>query len=101
MYKPLQRGIPFGYASRELNPATEVIPNLLSIATGKNAWTGDITEEFKSTAHSVIGNWQLFFAPGYGHFRVEEMEEWFRKLKSIGVNHFLFDHFHYALEKED
>ncbi len=101
MYKHLQRGIPFGYASRELNPATEVIPNLLSIATGTNAWKSDISDGFRSSSASIMGAWPLYFAPGYGHFKLEEIEQWFVSLKAIGVNHFLFDHFHYALEKED
>jgi hypothetical protein len=101
MYKHLQRGIPFGYASRELNPATEVIPNLLSIATGNNAWKSDVNEGFKRLSTSVMSAWPLYFAPGYGHFKLSEIEQWFIALKNIGVNHFLFDHFHYALEKED
>lgn len=101
MYKHLQRGIPFGYASRELNPATEVVPNLLSIATQSNAWKSEITEKFKSDSAQILSQWPLYFAPGYGHFRLEEIERWFIAMKDIGVNHFLFDHFHYALEKED
>jgi hypothetical protein len=101
MYKHLQRGIPFGYASRELNPATEVIPNLLSIATGTNAWKSDIGSAFRERSKDVLSQWPLYFAPGYGHFQLREIEQWFITLKSIGVNHFLFDHFHYALEKED
>lgn len=101
MYKHLQRGIPFGYASRELNPATEVIPNLLSIATGQNAWKSEIGDSFRQRSKDVLSQWPLYFAPGYGHFKLQEIEQWFITLKSIGVNHFLFDHFHYALEKED
>ncbi len=101
MYKHLQRGIPFGYASRELNPATEVIPNLLSIATASNAWKSDVSDSFRSVSATILSAWPLYFAPGYGHFKLEEIEKWFISLKAIGVNHFLFDHFHYALEKED
>lgn len=101
LYKHLQRGIPFGYASRELNPATEVIPNLLSIATGLNVWKEEVDEGFKTKSQQVLSAWPLYFSPGYGHFKLEELEKWFIELKQIGVNHFLFDHFHYALEKED
>lgn len=102
MYKHLERGIPFGYASRELNPATEVVPNLLSIALQRNAWTQDITEDFKARAVKVLSQWSLFFAPGYGYFPIADMEQWFKKLKhECGVDHFLFDHFHYALLGED
>jgi len=101
IYRSLMRGMPYGYASRELNPATEVIPNLLSLALKSNAWTGDITEDFKQNSKNVIKNWQLYFAPGYGTFPPDQIETWFRSLKDLGVNHFLFDHFHYALEGED
>lgn len=101
MYHHLERGLPFGYASRELNPATEVIPNLLSIALQSNAWTQDLNSMYQTKARDTIANWQLYFAPGYGYFSIEEIEQWFTTLKDQGVNHFLFDHFHYALQGED
>lgn len=101
IYKHLERGLPFGYASRELNPATEVIPNLLSIALKTNAWTGDVSEAYQRMAREAMAQWQLFFAPGYGHFAPDDIETWMRTLKDLGVNHFLFDHFHYALMSED
>lgn len=101
IYKHLERGIPFGYASRELNPATEVIPNLLSIALSTNTWNATMDDAFRSRASSVLANWSLYFAPGYGHFPIEDMENWFRTLRDSGVTHFLFDHFHYALLSED
>jgi hypothetical protein len=101
MYKHLERGIPFGYASRELNPATEVVPNLLSIALGLNTWTATIDDALKDRARAVLANWQLYFAPGYGYFPIEQIETWFKTLKDLGVSHFLFDHFHYALLGED
>ena len=101
IYQHLQRGIPFGYASRELNPSSEVIPNLVSIALGLNAWKSEIDDAFKSRAAQVFASWPLFFAPGYGHFDSEDMERWFTDLRTLGVQHFLFDHFHYALEGED
>ncbi len=101
MYKHLQLGTPFGYASRELNPASEVIPNLLSIALGVNAWTINIDDSFKDRSRNLLSKWELYFAPGYGYFPIHEMESWFRSLKAKGINHFLFDHFHYALMKED
>lgn len=101
IYRHLERGLPFGYASRELNPATEVIPNLLSIAMQSNAWTGDITQEYESKAREIMSRWQLYFAPGYGHFEHSAMEQWFMELRAMDVQHFLFDHFHYALEGED
>lgn len=101
LHSYLKRNIPQAYASRELSPATEVIPNLLSIDLGVNVWEEKITDEIEDDFRNAMKDWQLFFSPGYGHFPEKEMEEWFRTMKSIGVDFFLFDHFHYALMKED
>lgn len=101
IFKHLERGIPFGYASRELNPATEVIPNLLSIAMKQNAWNASLDSTYQNAARQALSKWELYFAPGYGDINVEQIEAWFRALKDLGVNHFLFDHFHYALQGED
>ncbi len=101
IYKHLERGIAFGYASRELNPATEVIPNLLSIAMQQNAWNASLDDTYQAKARQALSQWQLFFAPGYGYFDIQQIEAWFRALKDLGVDHFLFDHFHYALQGED
>ena len=101
LHSMLQRGISVGYASRELSPSTEVLPNLLSINMQCNTWMADITEEFKAKATETIQNWPLFFAPGYGYFPLNELKQWFHDLKDLGVNHFFFDHLHYALAKED
>lgn len=101
LHEYLKRNIPHGYASRELSPATEVIPNLLSIALKINTWEEEMTEELKDDFKNTAKDWQLYFSPGYGHFPIDEMEDWFCKLKDIGVDFFLFDHFHYSLLKED
>lgn len=101
IYKHLERGIPFGYASRELNPATEVIPNLLSIALKSNAWQESINSAYQDRARQALSQWQLYFAPGYGQWDYAGIEAWFHALKDLGVNHILFDHFHYALPGED
>ncbi len=101
IYKHLERGLPFGYASRELNPATEVLPNLLSIALKRNTWTSQIDSNLMSHSKTILSTWDLYFAPGYGHFDPDAIEAWMRALKDIGVDHFLFDHFHYALHGED
>jgi KaiC/GvpD/RAD55 family RecA-like ATPase len=101
IYSYLKRGVPFGYASRELSPATEVLPNFLSIDFGTNIWKANITDGFKKAAREALANWPLYFAPGYGYFDPKEMRKWFEEMKSIGVNHFLFDHLHYSLMSED
>lgn len=101
LHSYLKRNIPQGYASRELSPANEVIPNLLSIELGVNAWTAEITEELQNDFQNVVQDWQLYFSPGYGHFPEDEMVKWFKTMKRIGVDFFIADHFHYMLLKED
>jgi hypothetical protein len=101
LQKMLVEGKCVGYASRELDPATEVLPNLLSIGLNTNMWHADITEELKTKAQDLVKNWRLYFAPGYGYFPLEQLEAWFRALASEGVSYFLFDHFHHALMTED
>lgn len=99
--KMLKEGKSVGYASRELDPATEVLPNLLSIGLNTNMWHADVTDALKAKAQEMVKGWKLYFAPGYGYFPLEQLEAWFRALAAEGVNYFLFDHFHHALMTED
>jgi archaellum biogenesis ATPase FlaH len=95
----LRRGLPVGYASRELSPAEEVLPNLLSIEMGKNLLKGmtDVPE-----AAEMVKDWPLYFAYGYGHFPLEELQLWVKNLaENYGVRHFFLDHLHYMLMNED
>lgn len=99
--KTLNKGIAWGYASRELSPAEEVIPNLLTIETGVNFWNAEVDDELETKARGILADWSLYFAPGYGVFPVDEIERWFRAMSQVGVKYFLFDHFHHALLTED
>lgn len=101
IYQMMMRGIPVAYASRELTPATEVIPNLLSIATGNNAWKVEVTDGYRELAKGIVSQWPLKFAQGYGYFPPEQMVKWVTAMKEEGINHFLFDHLHYMLKGED
>lgn len=101
LLRQLSMGHAYGYASRELNPAREVMPNLTTLALKRNAWKSEIDEAFKDATRSLVRGWAVYFAPGYGYFPLDELETWFRQCKDMGVNHFIFDHFHYALLKED
>ncbi len=94
----LKRGLPVGYASRELRPATEVLPNLFSIElicnvlkTGVDAM--QITE--------ILGKWPLYFAPGLGAFPMDEIEGWMQALSEMGVRLFVFDHLIHFVNDED
>lgn len=95
----LRRNIPIGYASRELSPAEEVLPNLLSIEMGKNVLKNMV--EIPNAAE-IVSQWPLYFAYGYGEFPLEQLELWVKTLiEGYGVKHFFLDHLHYMLMNED
>jgi hypothetical protein len=98
MFMWLERGIPLGYASRELTPESEVLPNLYSLKFQENAWLADMTEERKGLYEAAAASWPLFFAEGYGTFPREDIVRWVKEGKAAGIQYFWFDHLHYMLE---
>jgi len=92
------RNIPIGYASRELTPETEVIPNLLSLSFKENAWLSELTPDKMAQYGAMIDTWPIYFAKGYGYFPFEEMVKWVEELMNYGVKYFWFDHLHQMVE---
>lgn len=90
----LDRGLAIGYASRELSPETEVLPNLLTLKLNKNIYKEDVTEE---EVMQAIQGWKLAFAPGYGSFQRNELFEWMDECLLHGIRYFWIDHLHYCL----
>jgi len=89
----LKKGVPMAYASRELVPFREVMPNLFSIDAQENAWKMRNFDKYKESAK----NWNLYFAKGYGYFPLEDLIKWVSEMKAKGVQYFFFDHLHYML----
>lgn len=101
-YIHLKSGIPVAYASREMSPDTEVIPNLLSLHFQKNVLLSPVTPEDRIEYKKAIESWPLYFSKGYGYFPIEEIREWVKEGKRMGITHFWFDHLHYMiLEPEE
>lgn len=95
----LDRGLAVGYASRELSPETEVLPNLLTLKLNKNLYKEDVKED---EVMQAIKGWRLAFAPGYGAFQGEELFAWMEECLLHGVRYFWIDHLHYCLvDSED
>lgn len=90
-----KKPIPIAYASRELTPESEVIPDLLSIHLQRNVRLLNAKE---GEYESILSSWPLYFASGYGHFSFDSIIKWVLECKSLGVQHFWFDHLHYMLE---
>jgi hypothetical protein len=91
----LDRGVAIGYASRELSPETEVLPNLLTLKLAKNIYKAQVTEE---EVIAAIADWKLAFAPGYGAFQGNQLFEWLDECIRHGVQYYFIDHLHYCLE---
>jgi hypothetical protein len=87
-----------GYASRELRPATEVVPNLLSLHYKQNVLK---TPPDQADASQVLASWPLYFARGFGYFSLDEIKVWMTELKSLGVECFVFDHLIHFVGDED
>lgn len=98
MHMWLEQGIPIGYASREIAPATEVLPNLLSLHTQTNVWKAELTDERRALYLETLEKWPIYFAPGRGAMGIPEIKEWIVALRAHGVKHFWFDHLHFMLE---
>lgn len=99
MYLWLELGIPIGYASRELTPESEVVPNLLSLEFKENAWLSDLTDFGREENYrDKIGTWPLYFSHGYGYFPLEDIVKWVDLGVEAGIQYFWFDHLHYMLE---
>ena len=98
----LIKGTRWGYASRELRIDSEVVPNVVSAAYGYNFWMPPSPEQRTKHLEEAQDTWlkNLVFAPGYGRYPKDKMEEWFKRCVDDGITYFLFDHFHYALTKE-
>jgi hypothetical protein len=98
MVSMLDRGIPVAYASRELSPETEVLPNLLSVKLRKNIYKSEVTEE---EVMDAIKDWKLAFTGGYGQFVGNELWDWMDACRAHGVQYYFFDHLHYMLHDSE
>jgi hypothetical protein len=91
----LDKGVPIGYASRELTPESEVLPNLLTLALNKNVYKA--TDLVESELVQAMKGWKLAFAPGYGAFQGNELFDWMDACRAFDIRYFYIDHLHYCL----
>jgi archaellum biogenesis ATPase FlaH len=97
----VSRGIPVGYASREMNPASEVLTDLLSIELKRDIEKATYTPESKAHHLGVVSKWPLHFAGGYMNMPLERLKEWVLSLKAQGVTHFFGDHVHLFVDDSE
>jgi len=102
MWLWLTKGIPIAYASREISPECEVLPQLLSCELSSDVAKVEPTEDVMRSYGKILERWPLYFSTGYGSFPLEDLEQWVHDLADRGVKYFWIDHLHYMLaEPED
>lgn len=98
MHKWLNKGIPIAYASRELNPEEEVLPNLISLEHNIDAWQKDTNpDQYKDS----LNQWPLYFASGYGYMPIKDIHDWVVNCLEHGIKYFFIDHLHYCLDNPE
>lgn len=96
----LNEGIAIGYCSREISPENEVLPNLLTLALGKNMYKALNIEV--ADILTAISKWKLAFSNGYGAMYEGELFQWMDELRAHDVKYFFIDHLHYMMiDSED
>ena len=98
-YQWMKQGIPVSYASRELRPESEVLPDMLSVHLKRSLlrMKDEEKEPLLPICAQEINAWPLYFAGGYGTFDFEEIAQWVLEGVQEGVKFFALDHFHYCL----
>lgn len=95
IYNLLEQGVPVGFASAEMDPASEVLPSLASIKAEENSWLEETNEERTAKYKSFIDKWPLEFLGSYGTTPIERFHEWVKICKSKGIKYFFADHAHF------
>lgn len=100
IYRQAHSGLKVGYASREMRPSVEVLPNLLSCHFNTNMFLAENIKVVSSTEiKKAVEAWKIYFAGGFGLFDLNMFKAWAMKLKKdFGVSHFYMDHLHFMLE---
>ena len=96
----LTASVAVGYASREMSPDREVIPNILSIKKAENTFKVEIDDKKEKNYRNEIESWPLYFADGQGQFDREAFIRWVKDAKEQGVEYFFVDHLHKLLMEE-
>lgn len=100
MVKMMDRGLAMAYASRELDPATEVMPNLVTLAMQQNVYKNRLTAD---AIKERIQKWKLVFSEGIGQYDdPEDLFKWIEAKVEEGIKYFWIDHLHFCLpDSED
>jgi hypothetical protein len=102
MHQWLKRGIGVGYASREMQPGKEVMPNLLSLefqhsVLKRAVESGGVSEGDKRLYVDAVAKWPLTFAKGTGEMTLEQFDRWTDELLEQGTRYVFIDHLHICM----
>jgi KaiC/GvpD/RAD55 family RecA-like ATPase len=93
------RNKPVAYASREMYPDTEVLPDILSIELQQSVYKSKLKEDDYS---QLVAEWPLYFAKGYGHMPEQSLSNFVQMhKKEHGVEVFFVDHLQFLTKEED
>lgn len=95
MHLWLTKGEAVGYASQELSPLREVLPNLATLDLGKDVY------KFPELLKKWAPKWKLAFTPSLGPFPEESLLPWMDACISAGVSYFFIDHYHFLLSNPE
>lgn len=101
IFNLIERGVPVGYASREMDPAEEVMTNLLSLKTQRHVLRSKLTPDAQRAYEQAASQWPLYFAGGYMEWSEDKLTKFVRELKARGVNYFFIDHLHLCMEDSE
>lgn len=101
IYNLIDAGIPVGFASAEMEAASEILPSLLSIEFQENAWLEELTDKRAAKYSEALAKWPLHFLGNYGTTPIERFEAWVRDCKTKGVKYFFADHLHFLCENSE
>lgn len=90
-------GVPVAYASLEMDPKREVLPNLASIHYKRLAEKVPPTTEEEPEWLDKISSWPLCFTPSTGPMPSDDFLAWIKAAHDNGVEYFFWDHLQYTL----
>lgn len=94
-----QFNVDLGYASREMNPVTDVFPDMVTLTKGSRPDYSTIQEAEVDEHVEILKKLPLHFTKGIGFICIEDIEEWIRNLHAkTNCEYFFIDHYEFLLE---
>lgn len=95
----ISREVAVGYASREMYPDTEVLPDLLSMELKKSVFKQHLPfDRYKA----IVDRWPLYFSDGYGVMQSSSLERFIKyQCEENDAKVIFIDHLQFMVDDED